>query len=490
MESRPSRWRLTAERFSVDSDENLGLVGAHFDLLQAMPALPELYLGLGGYGALTGRRGGLFVGGVTAGYLRELYPGWNLDAGLFVGGGGGGGGGENDGLMLRPHIAVERSFEGFALRLEAAKLELGDGVLDDTHFAVGVTLPSELLLARRRRTSRSIPAESLRRRRVRVRPSFLQLAPDAGSRNNSGLPLTDRMDLMGVGVDYFLGRRLYLTLEAHGAGGGGVDGFAMAMGGAGIRLPLIGSHLGLEAQVLGGSSGGGGVDTGGGYGWQAVAGLRAALGHALSVFAGAGTTRFPDGDFEADTLSIGLSWATETTELAGGYPRSELARSGLTPAQAHLVNSRVYLLNKTYLPDSGIQRKNGGSHAASLQLLGVGVDQPLTRHWTATGRAFGAYGGDIGGYGEGLFGLRYETPILGLDQHHASVMGEIGVAGGGGADVGSGLVVSGTAGYRWDFHRDVSAVVEVGLLRSPGGPFDPVQVTVGLAWNLPRALLR
>ena len=70
LESHASRWRLTAESFDVSADDDLGLVGVNFDLLDVAPdLLPGIYAGVGGYGAVSGSSGGLLMAGASTGWI-------------------------------------------------------------------------------------------------------------------------------------------------------------------------------------------------------------------------------------------------------------------------------------------------------------------------------------------------------------------------------------------------------------------------------------
>ncbi len=82
-----NRWRLGYERVKLPDSETMGLASAHYDLLGPLDQLPGLYLGFGGYGAVDGARGGLFVWGPSAGWRQEIYRGLALDAGVFAAGG-------------------------------------------------------------------------------------------------------------------------------------------------------------------------------------------------------------------------------------------------------------------------------------------------------------------------------------------------------------------------------------------------------------------
>jgi len=188
LKSHPTRWRVTLEQFDAGDDNHLGLAGAHIDLLDVWPSvMPGAYAGLGGQAAVTGTTGGFFYGGVTLGWLREIYPGWSLDLGMLVGAGGGGGADTGNGLALRPHLAVERAFGFAAVRLELAHLDFISGDIESTHLALGLSLPGEILEAEHGRPPELIPPGELLWRRLRITPTFTRVYPSSGSEADGGV---------------------------------------------------------------------------------------------------------------------------------------------------------------------------------------------------------------------------------------------------------------------------------------------------------------
>lgn len=487
--SKLTRWRISAEHFSVDANENLGLVGVHLDVLEPFRAVPDVFVGAGGYAAVVGNRGGLVLGGLTLGYTRELWEHWNVELAVFAGGGGGGGGQEFDGFVYRPHVALEREIGLLALRVELAKLEQPDGELDDTHLAFGFTLPSELLLARETGRSRLIPDEALIERKIRISPAYLVLDPDSGSQLDSG-PATSDIEMLGIRLDYFVSDFLFFPVEAYGAIDGGADGFAMGMAGIGTSWPTPWERARVELRGLVGTGGGGGVSTGGGYLWQARAGIAAELIGNLSLELGGGLTSFPDGDFDATTWTAGIGWSSRSPELSLDYPRSRLLREGVSGEDAQVTTSRFQLLNKIYSPPSSAVKKDGSEYDSALSLIGLGFEQPVSGRFALTGRAFSAYDGDVGGYAEGLLGAKYEVSPFGDDAHSFSVTGEAGAGGGGGVDVGDGLIFHLSAGYRFAFGERLSFLFDIGKVEASDGSFEGESYTFGLAWHLPRAYFR
>jgi hypothetical protein len=95
---------LGAENVRLPGNESMGLVGT--SLLFGVG--DDWWLGPAIYGAATGERGGLFVGGVQVQRRWRVADRWMLQTGLYAGGGGGASAPVGGGLMLRPEIGLLR----------------------------------------------------------------------------------------------------------------------------------------------------------------------------------------------------------------------------------------------------------------------------------------------------------------------------------------------------------------------------------------------
>ena len=85
------------EQLKLPADEKMGLMGASV----LFPLGSQWWAGPAVYGAASGQRGGLFVGGAELQRRFALPWEWDLRAGVFAGGGGGAAAPVGGGLMLR-----------------------------------------------------------------------------------------------------------------------------------------------------------------------------------------------------------------------------------------------------------------------------------------------------------------------------------------------------------------------------------------------------
>ena len=84
----PTTFRTTFESWKVSDDERMGMLGLNL----MFNVHPNLKLGLGSYGALTGERGGFITLGLASEFQWPVNDRWVLRSGLFAGAGGGAGG--------------------------------------------------------------------------------------------------------------------------------------------------------------------------------------------------------------------------------------------------------------------------------------------------------------------------------------------------------------------------------------------------------------
>src|SRR2546426_5506393 len=114
--SLPMSATLGIERVRLPGGEALGLIGGSllFEIDDAWWAGPAVY------GAATGERGGLFVGGLELQRRWYVAERMQLITGMYVGGGGGGNAPVGGGLMLRPAVTLLRDFGGFQAGLSAS----------------------------------------------------------------------------------------------------------------------------------------------------------------------------------------------------------------------------------------------------------------------------------------------------------------------------------------------------------------------------------
>jgi hypothetical protein len=470
VEEFPGRYRFSYEDIPVSSNEDMGTVGIHYDT-KPFSDFSDVYLGFGGYGAMGGDRGGFFTGGATLGVhsfldVPNMPDDYAFDVGLFAGGGGGAEAFPGGGLMLRSHLMLEKEFDLVTLRYGIARTDFINTTNSndsDTHVAIGLSIPERNFSSKIFKDGGVTLKEHQMSRRIV--PVMMWYSPDSDAKKRSGGTLTADINLLGFQHHQYLDDHLYRTFEAYGAGGGGTDGFAKVLGGLGVNYPVF-NWVNADAKLSIGMAGGGDIDTGGGLIIQPMAGLEIPLSEHWSLKPMIGKTYAPDGNFSATTTELGFAW-TGNKSIRG--------IDGFTPSETNFS-----IRNKTYFPDSDAKTKSGGTYDSQIHQLGIEFSKPVSDYLSLSGSAYGAYSGGVGAYAEGLFGVKL-NPIS-LYNWSPLLRYEIGVGGGGGMDVGEGLIHQWTLGADYDSFLGVVAV-ELGRMEPlDGGTFGANVLQLGVTW--------
>jgi hypothetical protein len=468
------RYRFSYEDIPVSSSEDMGVVGIHYDA-KPFDGFTDTYLGFGGYGAMGGDRGGFFTGGATLGVHKFLDVlgmdrRYAFDAGVFAGGGGGAEAFPGGGLMLRSHLMLEKEFELATLRYGFARTDFPNTTNandSDTHVSIGLSVPERSFSSKSLKTlGVSLKEHYLSRRIV---PVMMQYSPDSDAKKRSGGALSTDISLLGFQHHQYLDDNFYRTFEAYGAGDGGTDGFAKVLGGIGFNYPVF-NWISADAKLSMGMAGGGDIDTGGGLIIQPMAGLEIPLFDQWTLKPMLGKTYAPDGNFSATTTELGLTWT--------GI-KAQRGSSSIIPSETNFA-----IRNKTYFPDSDAKTKNGGAYDTQIHQLGIELSKPVNDYLSLSGSAYGAYSGSVGAYAEGLFGVKINPINMYNKQLTWSplVRYEVGVGGGGGMDVGEGLIHQWTLGVDYDSFLGVAAV-ELGRMEPlDGGTFSANVLQLGITW--------
>ena len=491
LRSKRARWRTVVEWLDPDGTDDLGVGGLHYDLLDPFQAVPGMYVGMGGFSALVGDRGGFLVAGGTVGWRASLDPAWTLDLGQFIGGGGEGPLQGDGGLYLRPHIALERRFGPTSLRLEVSHVHMPDGDIDSTQFALGFQGLDELITADYSFEDLGmLPANAFAAGRMPLGATVQFVDPSSRSRRTGGAALRSRMALASVAVERGLGQHWYVPMELSGAFGGDVSGYAQFLAGIGYREPLFENSVDWRTQVSVGAGGGGGVDTGGGLLASARTGFEAHVGRDWRMHLMGGYLTAVDGHFDGLTVSVGASWSPVPVELRSGFDRSRLAEEGVWADDLRLDPWTVQAIQKNYSLRTSSTLRNGDALLdRTMSLMGIGTEKNIARDLDLSLRAFTAYEGEVGGYQEGQLGLRYTIPIeQPIDVGDFYVQYHAGAAGGGGLDVGSGFIHDLSAGWRWRPTGSVRIGLEAGHVESEQGNFTADSFALTLSWNVTRPL--
>lgn len=469
-------YKLSYEMLQMKSEKDIGMIGIGADLF-VFEKLPNLYITLNSYSAMTGQRPGLISFGMGVGYLQPFFDERiSLDTGIFVGGGGGGGAPDGGGLITRGHLNLAYNFNQFSVFAGYSRLDFPTGDMGGNNLNFGITLHSIFDAANHSTVSSSEFIEKLRTSRFRINllgMRYMHFSEGPfGPDNNSK---AENIQLVGVEIDKFLTDKFYAALKLNGAVTGGIDGYMNYLIGLGFEQPLGTKKLTLDAQLLGGPSGGGNIDSGGGATLQGGIGLRAHLGNEFELKANVGHSYAPGGNFSGTFLEFGLSknfnFLSPQDDKKGIYKLKK---------EEKIHGFGLELMNRTYFSPRKFD-KNNRKYDEFFNLIGFQASKDLGEHFRALGSTYWAYQGSYGAYAEGWLGLQYTYPFAKDWNANAQFLG--GAAGGGGISLGSGLAFQYGLGISKEFNDNWGIFLSGGKMQGLKGNFKPYFIDLGLKYS-------
>ncbi|HUG25790.1 hypothetical protein [Piscinibacter sp.] len=455
----PAQVKIGIENVSLPGDENMGLVGTTY--------LVELGHGfsVGGaaYGAISGRRGGLFTVGAAAGWQRRLAGPLTLDLGLYAGGGGGGAAPVGGGLMLRPHADLLWDFGPYLAGVSLSRVRFANGDISSRQLGLVFNAKTDFRYLPRHRIAQ--PSQAVGRSGVgfdrALAVAGLYKPSDSAVRNNRG-PHTADIGYVGMRMERALNEHAYWGVEATGAASGGVGGYAEYLATAGLQNELWPGVLTVGTRAAFGMGGGGDVGVGGGLLLKGSVYGTLHVTPSFGVLLEAGVVKAPQGSFKATSGSASLVWTLDAPN----------------DATASVRHTRMEWVG-------GVERNNAQRRDGSrrtMQAVVLKVNRYVSPHFYLTGQAHSAYGGEAGGYSVGLIGVGAKTPLWG--PVHAGAEAMVGAAGGGGIDTGGGGLAQPMAYLGVDLSPAVLLRVGAGRIFALGdGALDASVVDVSLAFT-------
>ena len=471
-----SRWRTSFELMPIDFGEDMGLLGLHYDIFPFREC-KGCYLGIGGYSGASGEEGGFFTAGLTGGLHRKLTSDFYYDIGLHIGGGGGSdatypGGG----MILRSHAGIHYK-RNIGFSFGVANMTFPNSTKNDksdTHLYAGISLPDSIWIDSLQLGSSPFAGKTVG---FRVSPAFLFYKPVQKPITKAGTytagNANDDIPLMGIQLAW-QSDRLFFPLELYGAAGGGVDGYASLFGGVGYQYKISNGFMSIETKALFGVGGDGRIDTGGGALFQPMIGFRMGLFPQISIAASIGKTIGLDGQFEASSAELSLSWSADK-------PKSPAGNTALFDDSLFEISEwHGSLSNKTYLPAADIRQTDMEKFDSKLHLFGVELEKPLNKYLSVIGNTYWAHTGNIGSYAEGGLGVKLGIDLVkNIDGY---IQGDVLVAGGGDVEVDSGFLLSSRVGVSLEVYDAVFVDFDYGYTRSSRNSFKADTAVIKLRW--------
>lgn len=463
-----TRWTAESWRMPAQGERHMGMLGLQVNRRWDSGA----YAGLGGWGAMTGERGGFITMGFDAGWRVRITEHLGLDTGLWVGGGGAGRASVGGGLMLRGHAGLSWETQRGTYNLEWSQVRFPNGAIDTGQVALTAVYPFRMP-AWNARAAEGLATPNLGHfREMSVLLTLQRYSPSQSVRALSGQPDRDPLDLGGLELRFSLGKHAFAVLDSAAAARGKADGYMDVFLGLGYGVDLVDSgNLRGVVKLAAGPAGGGNLDVGGGTAFKATVGLDAVIGRDGLLSLSGGFVATPSASFKARVVQIGVG-----RRFTFGGPSGPAAPSDWTWSWTG------WAFRPSFLRMAAAQRR-GGVEPLPIELAGLHFSHDLGSGFELIGQGNFATSGKAGGFAQGLVGLGWRSPALLGAGPRLRIQGMVGASGGGGVDTTGGLVTQPSAGLEQDLGAGWSLQVLAGRSRAPNGKLDSAFLEGGLAWR-------
>lgn len=468
-----TRWTAEAWQLPAQGERKMGVLGLQVDRRWQSGA----YAGFGGWGSLTGERGGFITMGIGGGWRLPLTERLGVDAGVWVGGGGVGRASVGGGLMVRGQAGLSWETPNATWNLAWSRVRFPNGAIDSSQLGLTAAFPFRLpVWSSQPPPGLALPGLALpdlgHFREVAILLTSQRYQPAGSVQALGGGPDREPVDLGGMELRLGLGTQTFIALDSSAAARGKADGYMDVFLGLGCGLDLVDSGwLRGVAKVMAGAAGGGNLDVGGGAAIKASLGLDAVLGRNGLVSVSAGYISTPSASFKARVLQV-----------QAGRRFTFATPSGSTAPAGWTWSLTGWSFRPSFLRMAAPQRR-GGAEALPIELVGLHFSYELGSGFESVGQGNFATAGKAGGFAQGLLGLAWRSPALLASGPRLRLQAMLGEAGGGGVDTSGGFLLQPEAGLEQDLGGGWSLQVLGGRTRAPNGKLNTTLLEAGLAWR-------
>jgi len=420
------------------NNEHLGLLETSYFFNFNKP-----YLGISIYSALTGKRGGFFTGGITAGFQYPIDR-IILDNGLFIGSGGGGAAPQGSGLMLKIYSGILYPYKNYNFGFNINHIKFKDGNINSTQFAflIDYKFNDIYFLSIPKKLSGYYGVE-----KITFSPFVKEYFPIHSKTTNN----KKQTKFLVTGAEISKEYENYFTyMSAGGAFKGNSDGYAEYFFGIGKKL----KYLTLKTAI--GAAGGGRVNTKGGF-----------------VYKIESQTNF-------NVLNTSLGFMNAPGGIKAFYVKASVNKkfnfitTGNKFLKFKLKKFNFSIYSESYLPSHTIRKTNNSKR---LDVLNIDMGEYINKNFILFINAASAYNGESGGYAVGMFGSKFLYKNF-------FFKASIGAAGGGSVDVGGGMIAKVKAGIKYKNY-----FLSIGQIKAIQGRLNTTTISIGLDFDFYKGVI-
>lgn len=455
---------------------NMGLTGIHYNLWLNN----SIYTGLGFYGSVLGKRGGLFTLGLNLGIKSKLTKNSFIDTGFHFGGGGGAGAPDGGGAFLLPHVNLGYQFKNFSTTLGYSYINFFDkGNINNTQLRLGIQVPLSFDYASYENKEKSHTVEQLKTsdwnqksRRFSLMMHINNLSPYGDSQFTDGKTLNGKtVRLAGFEINSYFSENWFVFFKADGAFHGIPSGYMDLFIGSGYHFSFNKNRTNILTKFGIGAGGGGGADTGGGFLIYPDISIEQKVVNNIYFTVNKGYLMNPNQHFTSSSLGFGLKYYTNQQGIQA--PKNASFSSGKFKGVEVILGQEMYLNAKR------ISQPTENLHQIALQF-----NVFVSKNFYLAGHTSFANFGNAGAYAEGIVGIGYQTkPLLNNKlQFFSQVLA--GAAGGGGIDTGQGLIFKPSIGANLKLNDKLSLRTSLGKVKAKGGALNSTSISFGLNYRI------
>lgn len=458
-------------------EANMGFTGVHYNLWLNK----TIYGGLGFYGTVNGKRGGLFTLGLNLGIKKKISDKIFIDTGIHLGAGGGAGAQDGGGAFLLPHFNIGYEFEHFSTTLGYSHVNFFDkGNINSQQFRIGFQLPLSFDFLNFKEKEKTFTVAKLKNSdwdQKSAKHSFLlhqnNYAIKGNSQDTKGniYPKNTTIRVAGLEFTSYLKKNWMLYFKADGAFHGIDAGYMDIFIGGGYLFSFNKKRTIFSTKFAIGAGGGGGVDTQGGFLIQPEVSLEHKLFNSTFLYLNKGYILTPNSHFLTSTYGIGLKYYTNNQGIKN--KNGDYFNSSKVKGVELIVGDEIYT-----------QAQRRVSPTQQLHQFALQVNLYVFQNIYLAGSTSFASFGNAGAYAEGVVGFGYQTNSF--FHNRVQLFGQIlaGAAGGGDISTGQGLIIKPSLGINLKLNDKLCLRGSFGKVKARGGSLNSTSFNLGLNYRL------